>query len=613
MLAFIAFILILSQDILREVVLFTADVNDVRGLIEEEIKVDIKNEVDIHLEEIEQMYFELEDDIIAKNEKSLTRSLPFINAVIALSSEDDLVEILSVLEVVDCDTELYIIDTAGIMRYDGSLEQEVTVDVLEEQDVLNHYYYQDLVDHKSTTEYYSVEVYLENNTQLIITGIQITGTNYMIYTVTDKVGYMNELVQEYALDLSSHYLGDDESIFIISDTGYIFYHNNEAIIGLEVDDIDGVVHENLTEIMTYLESHQDGYLVFPYTRQLHPTEELNRINYSYHYEEAGIIIGFSRTTEEYDYMLTAFLDNNLRSTLAITIPIYVILIVIFVYGLYMVKRNNQLAVELVKEEEELYRAFSDLGENIILITEKNGDIIYTNKLGKEVIFDDRDFSIINLDEIMIDEGKSKIFVGAKENLYVEYNVTNVIYNGNECELYVFDNVTDTVGKQRELEAMSLNDDLTGLGNRRLMAKEYQDTILPSIRTGADAFLVMIDLDNFKHANDLYGHRYGDEVLKMIGKIFRDTMNDSVSIYRVGGDEFAMFTMNMTDNETVKLLRHMLNLIAQLNLKDNVNIGFSAGIIKVSVNDDLRRFSDYYEKADRLLYEAKEEGKHRIKI
>jgi PleD family two-component response regulator len=72
-------------------------------------------------------------------------------------------------------------------------------------------------------------------------------------------------------------------------------------------------------------------------------------------------------------------------------------------------------------------------------------------------------------------------------------------------------------------------------------------------------------------------------------------------------------MNMTDNETVKLLRHMLNLIAQLNLKDNVNIGFSAGIIKVSVNDDLRRFSDYYEKADRLLYEAKEEGKHRIKI
>ncbi len=85
------------------------------------------------------------------------------------------------------------------------------------------------------------------------------------------------------------------------------------------------------------------------------------------------------------------------------------------------------------------------------------------------------------------------------------------------------------------------------------------------------------------------------------------------MYRVGGDEFAMLATSLSQNECLKLLRKIKNKVSTFNYGKKVNIGFSAGLTEINVTDDKRRLSDYYEKADELLYVAKEEGKDRIKI
>ena len=167
--------------------------------------------------------------------------------------------------------------------------------------------------------------------------------------------------------------------------------------------------------------------------------------------------------------------------------------------------------------------------------------------------------------------------------------------------------------ERKLEAMTLSDELTGLGNRRLLLRDYKDYILPHIKEGNLAYLAMLDLDNFKEANDKYGHTFGDDVLINISEIFKSFTNQDIRIYRVGGDEFAMMAMNISKNDCLKLLRKIKNKVSTFNYGKKLRIGFSAGLTEINIADSRRRLSDYYERADELLLVAKDEGKDRIKV
>ena len=91
--------------------------------------------------------------------------------------------------------------------------------------------------------------------------------------------------------------------------------------------------------------------------------------------------------------------------------------------------------------------------------------------------------------------------------------------------------------QQDLERLALYDPLTGLGNRNLFHIELARAVAVAQRKTAAFSLLMMDLDNFKTANDTFGHEAGDAILTAIGSRLRDAARAADSYFRLGGDEF----------------------------------------------------------------------------
>lgn len=158
---------------------------------------------------------------------------------------------------------------------------------------------------------------------------------------------------------------------------------------------------------------------------------------------------------------------------------------------------------------------------------------------------------------------------------------------------------------KEARRDAMHDGLTGLLNRRgLEAFAEQQLSLVKRNHGYEATLVYIDLDNFKPVNDLYGHRVGDEFLRMFADLLRTCFRHSDIIGRLGGDEFAVF-LPRTNAEGAAHLVEKLNAtmrathftIGEYPLDVDASIGYVQAQGKMAVGDLLS-------KADMEMYEAK---------
>ncbi len=96
---------------------------------------------------------------------------------------------------------------------------------------------------------------------------------------------------------------------------------------------------------------------------------------------------------------------------------------------------------------------------------------------------------------------------------------------------------------RDLEALTLADPLTGLGNRRALERELARSMLRSRRLGHPLSLLYMDVDDLKDVNDRFGHAAGDETLRAVGHAVRICSREGAdSGYRVGGDEFVLIVL-----------------------------------------------------------------------
>ena len=93
-------------------------------------------------------------------------------------------------------------------------------------------------------------------------------------------------------------------------------------------------------------------------------------------------------------------------------------------------------------------------------------------------------------------------------------------------------------KNKRLEEMSFNDALTGLPNRNLFSDRLEQCIRSAEREARRFVVFMMDLNLFKEVNDTYGHDAGDELLHIVGRRLDETLRDSDTLARFGGDEFA---------------------------------------------------------------------------
>ena len=166
----------------------------------------------------------------------------------------------------------------------------------------------------------------------------------------------------------------------------------------------------------------------------------------------------------------------------------------------------------------------------------------------------------------------------------------------------------------KLAADSGTDHLTGLPNRRSFSGRSEQAARAYATSGAPYGLVLMDLDNFKHINDEYGHDVGDEVLRAMGVLLlRQTRGSADLAARLGGEEFAVLCCGSLDENS---LRGLAERIRNQILKTTFNT--SKGVLRftssfglsLSQPDDAD-WNTLYGRADAALYEAKAAGRDRI--
>lgn len=152
-----------------------------------------------------------------------------------------------------------------------------------------------------------------------------------------------------------------------------------------------------------------------------------------------------------------------------------------------------------------------------------------------------------------------------------------------------------------LERLSETDPLTGLLNRRAIERQFEQ-----LRTEGFAAMAVIDLDHFKAINDVNGHSVGDEVLKAVADALQAGPN--VRAYRLGGEEFILLLRGDDADIQAELRRQAIpatvaNAVSRLERP----VTASMGLTDLFGDED---FATLYERADKLLYEAKSAGRNR---
>ena len=119
---------------------------------------------------------------------------------------------------------------------------------------------------------------------------------------------------------------------------------------------------------------------------------------------------------------------------------------------------------------------------------------------------------------------------------------------------------------------------------------------------------MLDLDRFKKVNDNFGHLFGDIVLKNMSEIILKNIKKTDMFGRYGGEEFLILLPNKSINEGIIISERLREIIEKMTWKHEIIITVSMGVVEKIPNDTL---NSLLERADTLLYKAKNNGRNRV--
>jgi two-component system, cell cycle response regulator len=203
--------------------------------------------------------------------------------------------------------------------------------------------------------------------------------------------------------------------------------------------------------------------------------------------------------------------------------------------------------------------------------------------------------------------------GAKDFVSKPFNLAEVLMRvHNMLEVRLLHEAARNYGKM--LEALALNDPLTGLANRRLLADRMAMALIHARRNKSAMAVIYLDLDGFKQINDTFGHGAGDVLLKMVAERLVATVREEDTVARLGGDEFILALWHVTGiGYAASTATRAIEAVSQpYDIEDNVvSITTSAG---VSIYPDHGEDADTLMKsADLALYEAKTAGRNAYRI
>jgi len=167
-------------------------------------------------------------------------------------------------------------------------------------------------------------------------------------------------------------------------------------------------------------------------------------------------------------------------------------------------------------------------------------------------------------------------------------------------------VSAMVSSREQLRYLADHDALTEVLNRRGFERALSEQVERAKRYGERAALLVLDIDSFKHLNDTYGHRAGDNALREVACTLRNRLRKTDMVARLGGDEFAVLLPYAGEEEAQAVVEDLRSALCGLGLdfggrgKASVNVSVGAAVLGRSTVSD----EDVLAAADRAMYRAK---------
>ncbi len=183
-------------------------------------------------------------------------------------------------------------------------------------------------------------------------------------------------------------------------------------------------------------------------------------------------------------------------------------------------------------------------------------------------------------------------------------------------LHKIDSFNEQAGRMARAfrAALSDLDPLTGMNTRMTMERELMREQQRMRRSGRPCSIAIADIDRFKSVNDTYGHQAGDRVLARVTRIIEDTLRPYDSIYRFGGEEFLICLPDSGPEDARRVLDRVRKTISEtpipIDKGDPLCVTVSFGVAQLVPRRSLK---DIMERADRALYEAKNNGRDQVVV
>lgn len=211
-------------------------------------------------------------------------------------------------------------------------------------------------------------------------------------------------------------------------------------------------------------------------------------------------------------------------------------------------------------------------------------------------------SLIETDRIL-QEKLQQLFMDRKnDNIEMKKELLSILTHEKSME-----------AEDKQLKIDINTDALTGLYNRRYFNQISVSEYARALRYNRPLSLLFIDIDDFKHYNDTYGHGDGDSVLAKFGETMQKNMRASDFAFRYGGEEFVVLLPEIGLKDAIKTAERIRKLFADVEFKPKnsdkiVKKTISIGVTEFKKGMDIGEFVN---QADKAMYEAKKLGKNQV--
>ncbi len=183
----------------------------------------------------------------------------------------------------------------------------------------------------------------------------------------------------------------------------------------------------------------------------------------------------------------------------------------------------------------------------------------------------------------------------------------IFYSPEDNSIHMF-TYRKNINEEKKKEEKAEIDEMTGFYNKKATERLISKKLLKSPTQKYALFI--FDIDNFKQANDNYGHLFGDSCIKEFTRVIKESLGEESTIMgRVGGDEFVVFTP-IINTEWVDRKAKEVSKALNIKYENNSSSWDMSASIGIAVTPEAgKEFKDIYRNADTALYQTKEKGKN----